>query len=126
MIRIAICEDNHIQQEILKDQIYDFRDKNGLDIEIDTFLNGLLLLEELDFVEGYDVYIMDIIMKGPKGNVVAKEIRDRGDKAPIIFYTATNVYADQVDDFAPAVYVLKTSGRAEFIERLKEIICPDK
>lgn len=122
MIRVAICDDSIIQREILKDRLIEFENKYGQKFEVMTFANGELLLEEVEFGHRFDLYILDIIMSGPKGNVVAEELRKIGEKGYILFYTATNVFKSTACDYSPASYVLKTSTYTEFEEQLKKAL----
>lgn len=119
MVRIAICDDSAIQQEILRDRLIEFEKQYNVEFDVETFANGELLLEDVDLGNHFDIYVIDIIMSGPKGNVVAKELRNRGEKGYILFYTATNVFEENVHEFDPAMYILKTSSYKNFEDNLR-------
>ncbi len=118
-IKVALCDDSAIQQEIMKDRLIEFEKKYNVNIDAVTFANGELLLEEVELGGKFDVFVLDIIMSGPKGNVVAEELRKMGEKGYILFYTATNVFETRVDEFAPASYILKTASYQNFEDSLK-------
>lgn len=122
MCRIAVCDDSAIQQEILRDRMIEFEEKYNVEIEVETFPNGELLLEEIELGAHFDVFVLDIIMSGPKGNVVAEELRKRGEKGYILFYTATNVFEAKVHEYEPASYVLKTAAYQVFEDNLKKAL----
>lgn len=122
MVKIAICDDSSIQQEILKDRLIEFEQQYNIEFDVRTFANGELLLEDVEMGNHFDIFVIDIIMSGPKGNEVAKELREKGEKGYILFYTATNVFEENVHEFDPALYILKTSSYKNFEDNLKIVL----
>ena len=44
MLNIAICDDEKVQRNILKDMLYKICNKNNMDVIIDEFCSGVDLL----------------------------------------------------------------------------------
>ena len=111
MVRIALCDDNSVQLNIVEDMVRAYADERGRAVEISVYLSGEKLLAAAD--EGYraDIYILDVIMPGIKGIELGRELRRRGDEGRIIYLTATAEYA--VDSYLVGAffYILKPIGR---------------
>lgn len=114
MYNIAICDDSMIQQAMIKDQLGDYAEKKGVEIEAETFSTGEQLLENVIKGKKYDVFILDIVLLGLKGHEVAQKLREMGEEGFILFYTATGVYEDVVAEVMPAAYLLKPFNADKF------------
>lgn len=93
MLKFAICEDDTFDSIALTKAISELR---GWDIYYDVFTSGEDLLES-DYYKKreYDLYILDVEMRGIDGISLANEIRKSDDSALFIF--ATNHSKYQVD-----------------------------
>lgn len=114
MFNIAICDDSMIQQSLLREQISMLAAKKGIATKVEIFSTGELLLESVKAGKKFDVYILDIVLLGLKGNEVATKLREMGDEGFILFYTATRAYENEIDGVMPAAYLLKPFNANEF------------
>ncbi len=107
MIKIALCDDNAMQQEILKDQVSDYINNKNLDTEVTVFSSGLDLLDYIEKNGGFDIYILDMIMPGMKGIDLGASLRQMGDNGVIIYLTVTNAFVSRALEVKASIYLLK-------------------
>lgn len=90
MISIAICEDEKIHRDKLKEFLEKFLEQKKYSVE--EFESGEDFLERFESDENYrenlDIVILDIQMDGINGMDVARKIREWNKKLKIIFITA--------------------------------------
>lgn len=91
-MKIAICEDDTTQQNILTAALDSYRTPIGEHVQYDIYENGLDLLASIH-AQNYDVLLMDILMPGFTGIDTAREIRESNEKIPIIFLTTSREFA---------------------------------
>lgn len=106
MIRIAICDDEAVQLEMLSQVLERYRAERCAEVEYTAFQSPLDLLHKLEQNKmEYDVILMDILMPGENGMEAAEEIRKLDRNVKIIFLTSTAEYA--VDSYrVQALYYL--------------------
>ncbi|MGN0306222.1 MAG: LytR/AlgR family response regulator transcription factor [Lachnospiraceae bacterium] len=91
-MKIAICEDDTRQQNILTAALDSYRTPAGEYIQYDVYPNGLELLASKT-IQLYDILLLDILMPGFTGIQTAREIRETNEKIPIIFLTNSQEFA---------------------------------
>jgi DNA-binding LytR/AlgR family response regulator len=82
---IAICDDEPLFCEMLKEKIYSYSNKNNLDTCIDVFYDGHDLLNE---IKEYDIVFLDYQMPNINGLEAAKEIRKNNMLSMIVFISS--------------------------------------
>lgn len=107
MIKIAICDDNEIQTDLLEEIILDYISLRGLDASIKKFYDGMELIKSVKNDGNYDIYILDMIMPKVNGLEVASTLRMLKDDGKIIFLTSTVEYAVSSYDVRAFYYMLK-------------------
>lgn len=111
MIRIAICDDNSLQRDLLRDTLNDYFGRTGLSAALEEFSDGSELLNCVRDNGRYDIYILDLIMPGVNGMEAATTLRMLHDEGIIIFVTATVDYALASYDVNAFYYLLKPLDR---------------
>lgn len=91
-MKMAICEDDTTQQNILAAALDSYRTPAGEHVQYDIYRNGLDLLASIN-THLYDVLLLDILMPGFTGIETAREIRESNEKIPIIFLTTSQEFA---------------------------------
>lgn len=91
-MKMAICEDDTTQQNILAAALDSYRTPAGEHVQYDIYRNGLDLLASIN-THLYDVLLLDILMPGFTGIEIAREIRESNEKIPIIFLTTSQEFA---------------------------------
>lgn len=107
MVRIAACDDNEFQRELMRDLLGDFAENDGREMHIALFSNGTELLEAVRKTGAFDVYILDMIMPELNGMEIAATLRLMKDPGKIIFLTSTLEYAAASYDVKAFYYMLK-------------------
>lgn len=91
MIRIAICEDEKEQQELLKNYIEKIFEELSIKYSLDTFDSGEELLE--NYSKDIDLILLDIQLGEINGMDTARKIRILDNNVEIIFITSLMEYA---------------------------------
>lgn len=107
VIKIAICDDNEIQTDLLEEIILDYISLRGLDATVSKFYDGMELIKSVKNSGNYDIYILDMIMPKVNGLEVASTLRMLKDEGKIIFLTSTVEYAVSSYDVRAFYYMLK-------------------
>ncbi|MBS3805985.1 MAG: response regulator [Bacteroidales bacterium] len=100
-IRVLLAEDEHLYQHVIEQYIHEFN------IQLTIVNDGKACLDKVDRQQ-YDVILMDIIMPEFNGLEVARAIRNKGIKTPIIAVTSNIWKEDEIksiksgmNDFLP-------------------------
>lgn len=127
MIKIAVCDDEKIEQKILENMIRTLLEKRGLECEIQTFSSGeeLLICYEKD---RFDLILLDIYMQQLNGIEAGKKIREVDREVDIIFCTSSADFALQSYEVFAIGYILKPFDRQKldslltyFLERKPQL-----
>lgn len=105
MYRIAICEDDDLQRQNLKNHISKTLSEISSELKIYTFNSGEELLKS--DLENIDIYFLDIQMDELTGMDVAKIIRSTNDNCEIIFITSHIDYIQEGYKVRAYRYLLK-------------------
>lgn len=116
-MKIAICEDNTAQQNILTAALDSYRTPAGEYAQYDVYYNGLDLLNSIN-THPYDVLLLDILMPGFTGIETAREIRESNEKIPIIFLTTSREFAVESYRVHAFDYLMKPVDRNALFEAL--------
>ena len=106
MLRIAICDDNRIQREMMADVLAEFSSTHS-PVEVTAFSSGEELITASRAAGGFDVYLLDVMMPGYNGMETAATLRQLKDRGHIIFITASLDYAAQSYDVEATYYLVK-------------------
>lgn len=106
MIRIAICDDNQIQLDLLNDILLEYVADRRLNAQVCQYNDGNSLLKAAR-ESSFDIYILDMIMPGANGLEVASTLRLMKDDGKIIFLTSSVEYAVKSYDVKAFYYMVK-------------------
>lgn len=87
MIKIAICDDNLIQIDIIEKYIYNWSKQNKIEAKIEKFASGEAFLFSIEEEIDYDAIYLDIDMNKVSGIEVSNKIREKDKNVNIIFTT---------------------------------------
>lgn len=105
MIKIAICEDEKDQQELLKEYIEQIFKGVSVKYSLDVFNSGEELLE--NYPKDIDIVLLDIQMGQINGMDTARKIRLLDNKVEIIFITSLIEYALEGYEVRAYRYLIK-------------------
>ena len=118
MFKIAICDDENLFTEELKELISNYMVEKGLVFEIDTYSSGEALVELGLGVMRYTVVFLDINMEKIDGIKTAEVIRKVSREIFIVFVTAYVDYSLEGYRLDVVRYLLK--GNANFQSNVNE------
>ena len=89
---------------------------------VDSCTDGKEALEYFQSAE-YDGAILDVMMPGMDGFSLLKEIRNKGNKTPVLFLTARDSIEDRVKglDIGANDYLIKPFSLAELLARVRAL-----
>lgn len=116
MISIAICEDEKIYRDKLKEFLKRILEQKKYNVE--EFDNGESFLDRFESDESYrenlNIVLLDIQMDGINGMDVARKIREWNKKLKIIFITAVPDFLADGYEVKAFRYLLKPIGYEDF------------
>lgn len=120
-MRVAICDDEEVQQQLLKNYLKEWAALNEVVIEIKLFQSGenFLFLWEDD--KDYDLLIFDIEMGQLSGMELAMKIRKQDHTIPILFVTGYDDYISQGYEVAALHYLMKPLHKEKFFQVLDKL-----
>ena len=114
-IKIALCDDDAVQREYINAVLNAY--PAGLSVRV--FDSGHALLKHAN---GFDLYLLDILMPGIDGIALARSLREREPDAPIIFLTSSADYALEAFSVSAFQYLLKPVSSEALYAALDKII----
>lgn len=135
-MRIAIIDDDRIQQKQLHDMIADKLTEYGYTgYIIDMFQSGEVFLEK-GFDDFYDIIVVDIYMGKLTGIDLARKIRSIDEEVRIVFCSSSNEFAAESYELNASYYIRKpVSSRQvglmlkrmnlDVIEKNRTVMLPD-
>lgn len=118
-MKIAICDDNKNDLNLTSSLIKDYCEKAMLEVEIDLYPTGSLLLPHVS-KGAYELYILDIYMEPIDGMELARAIRKTDNDCEIIFLTTSPDFALEGFGVHAIGYLLKPlipSALSELLDR---------
>lgn len=92
MIRVAVCDDEEKIAGEMEKLLLDICNREGIGIDVDVFLNGNELEQEIAKGSRYDLIYMDIQMADGDGITTAQRIREKDENAILVFASAYEKY----------------------------------
>jgi len=115
-MRILLVEDEH------KISTYVKRGLEESGYAVDAVYTGG---DALDWAEAapYDLIVLDIMLPGVDGLTVCRELRQRGDRTPVLMLTARDTVDDRVNglDAGADDYLIKPFAMKELLARLRAL-----
>lgn len=123
-IRVSILEDQIIEAEYLKSNLYQWSTQNKCELKILEYQSGEEFFKQTDTKEYhlFSVFFLDIQMKGMNGLDVAKKLRKEGYKGAIIFLTAFREYVFHGYEVQAMNYLLKPVKWKQLFLCMDEIV----
>lgn len=106
-LKIAICDDEPAQLELLSDMVRHWAGRIGMSIEIETFSSAEAFQFAWSEDKSYFLLLLDIQMEGISGIELAHLLRQENQKIAIIFITGIPDYIGEGYDLSALHYLLK-------------------
>ena len=119
MIRIALCDDEQEMLDLLSLRIKEYS-ANGFCEPLETV--SFNSVDSLLFAIGescpFDIFILDVYIGEKMGTDLARTIRKKGIKSPIIFLTTSIDHAPESFETGTLRYLIKPINPAKFCEAI--------
>ena len=110
-MRVAICEDETLIRTIEREQIEAFFEEESVECTVDSFEDGLFLLQSMEGGAGYDLIVLDLQMEHSDGIEVAVRVRTMDPKCEILFVTGLESRATEGYQVQALDYIVKSNLR---------------
>lgn len=117
MLRIAICDDQPQELQIINEYITEYIYSHALEAEMNEFSHPDKLLKTIE-TESFHLYILDIVMPLVNGIEIGKEIRRLDREAKIIYVTTEPQFALQAYAASPMNYLIKPIDKQQLLDTL--------
>ena len=117
-MKIAVCDDQSIQVDLINDYIKEWSKKSGINVYIDNFSSGESFLFEWDDYNKYDIIFLDIEMNKISGIELSNIIREKNKIVDIVFVTGIFKYALHGYKVGALQYLLKPIKNTDIYECL--------
>lgn len=120
--RIAVCDDDGDAAGYEAGLAMAWSAETGREATVDTFLSPDELLSRFDEEGGWEILLIDVEMSGfllPDGVALAKKIREKSERAQIIFVTGYSDYIAEGYEVSALNYLMKPLGREKLFETLE-------
>jgi DNA-binding LytR/AlgR family response regulator len=121
-MRIAICEDEPVYIELIKEKTTGFFLKRNIKTAVDSYTDALLLMNKINEGRDYDLILMDLQTKHSDGMDTAKLLRAGNINTPIIFVTGIEDRAYQGYSVDALDYVVKKDIDKRLPEALERFL----
>lgn len=122
-MRIAICDDEEWFQRrvltILNEYAISHED---IKMTISTFANADACLKATEKYNGFDIYILDIVMPGMNGIKLGIELRENGYDGHIIYLTSSPEFALDSYKAEASDYILKPIITSDFLKAFDKAV----
>lgn len=106
-MKIAICDDELLQLELLKKYCTSWLNENKLQASLKTYSSSEAFLFDYEDSNDFDILLLDIQMKELSGINLAKKLRNLGDNVAIIFITGIKDFVFEGYHVQAVDYILK-------------------
>lgn len=123
MLRIGICDDNQNDIKQICELAIRFSEEHPeTPLQIQAYDSPFDLLDDIEKNGGFDLYLLDVIMPHMTGVTLAKRIRERKEKAEILFLTFSKEYAVDAFSVKASGYLIKPVNKPDFDDAVLDCI----
>lgn len=123
MLRIGMCDDDQEDSEQIEELALCFaREHPETPLQIQAYKSPYDLLNDVEKTGGFDIYLLDVVMPHMTGVALARRLRERKERAEILFLTVSKEYAVEAFGVKAAGYLIKPVSKADFDEAVLDCI----
>lgn len=122
-MKVAICDDDKLSRALLLDIATDYAEqRKDQTISFDLFSDPHTLLDAVCGGNGFDIYILDIVMPGMDGIQLGKALREKSADSKIIYLSSSKEYALDSYQVRAFYYILKPIEKLVFNQVMDDAI----
>lgn len=123
MLRIGICDDDQEDIDRLESLAVCFsKEHSETPVQIQTYRSPYDMLDDIEETGGFDLYLLDVVMPHMTGVALARRIRERKERAEILFLTVSKEYAVEAFSVKASGYLIKPVSRSDFDDAVLDCI----
>lgn len=107
MLKLAICDDDIMFAGKFETMLLSISEQEHIKLDIDVFIDGKELVEDIEEGKKYDLIFLDIEMKVMNGLSAARRIRKTDDLTMVIYVTSHKSYALEAYEVQPFQFLVK-------------------
>ncbi len=120
-MRIAICDDEKVQCQLLEEYLREWAVSRRLPLETVSFCDAESFLFRWEEDKDFDLLILDIEMGRLSGMELAMKLREQGTRIPVLFITGYDNYMAQGYEVAALHYLLKPVHKDKLFDVLERL-----
>ena len=120
-MRIGICDDERVQQELLIKYISIWGETRDAQVEWVTYSSAESFLFAWEEDKNFDLLMLDVEMGKMNGMEMAMKIREQDEELPILFITGYEKYMAQGYEVAALHYLLKPVNQDKLFSILDKL-----
>ena len=122
-LRIAVCDDEIVQQKVMQALLQKYFEENDTLAEVKFYSSGQeYLKEKKSEILNTDIFLLDIFMPELNGIDIGKELKSIGAKGKIIFITAGNDFIIEAFEIQAFSYIQKPVIYEKFSKVMNSVI----
>lgn len=117
-MKIAICEDELIYMNLIKQKVVTFFKEKNIQLSIDSYSDAVFLPQKIKEGREYDLILMDLQMKHSDGMRIISGLRSEKIQTPVIFVSGIETRATEGYSVEAIDYILKSDMENKLPEAL--------
>ncbi len=121
-LKIAVCDDNKVDQDYIIKLLYEYANENGVILEIQTFISAEQFLFQYADEKDYQIIVLDIEMEQMNGVELAKKLREDNKEIQIFFVTGFSDYISEGYEVDALHYLMKPVSKEKLFRVMEKAV----
>uniref|UniRef100_UPI004057BB45 LytR/AlgR family response regulator transcription factor n=1 Tax=Acetatifactor sp. TaxID=1872090 RepID=UPI004057BB45 len=121
-LKIAVCDDNKVDQDYVIDLLRKYADEKGIILEIHAFISAEQFLFQYADEKDYQIIVLDIEMEKMNGVELAKKLREDNREIQIFFITGYPDYISEGYEVEALHYLMKPVSGQKFFKVMDKAV----
>lgn len=122
MRRIAICDDENAQAQLLRSYAEQWGIERREAVDVQLFPSAEAFLFDWEEEKSWDALLLDIQMPGISGVELARKLRAEGSSLPVVFITGVADFVEEGYEVEAIHYLLKPASREKLFACLDRAV----